>query len=220
MALLKIFILGLTLLTTSYPTYSIILSPSVLEYSVNSGRSAQITVVNNTTQKLPLETSLLQLAFKKDGSYGTKEPKDESLIVLPPAAILTPGATQVFRVQWIGAEQLPESKSYFVRFTQPSLYSSDSSTGIALQIHYNALLHVSSDQNKPSIVLNIDNEGAATLENQGSKYTYSSLLEFSSAHQHQKLKLNLKEMFLPPRSTFHIPNLEDLSSGEYVGYEQ
>ncbi len=220
MALIKRLVLALLPFTTSYSAWSIVLSPSVLEYSINSARSAQITVANNTTQKLPLEANLLQLMLKNDGSFDAKAPQDNNLIVLPPAAILPPGATQVFRVQWVGGKQLEESMSYFVRFTQPTLYSSDSKTGFALQLHYNALLHVSSDRHKPSIILSVDSEGSATLVNRGSKYTYSSLLEFSSIIQPKKFKLDIKEIFLPPRSVFNVPNLDYLASGEYVGYEQ
>ena len=90
----------------------IVLSPTVLAMNIENNRFGQVVVTNNSTQRLPLETVVLKLTFKDDGSYETYEVDNSPLSIVPPAAILAPGSKQIFRVQWLD-ERLPrESKSY------------------------------------------------------------------------------------------------------------
>ncbi|MFA0544430.1 molecular chaperone, partial [Vibrio sp. 10N.222.52.B7] len=75
-------------------------------------------------------------------------------------------------------------------------------TGINLQVHYNALLHIHSSSLEPDVKLHIDEQGKLTLTNSGSRFTYTSLLHFTGLEsQSQKVHAALGEQFIPPRST-------------------
>ncbi len=205
------------LMLFSWTSHAIVMSPSIVEFNVQKNNSAQIVVTNNTTNKLPLEASLLELSFKQDGSFTPQPVNDLDLLVFPPAAILKPGASQVFRIQWVSTSTPLQSRSYFVRFSQPPLESSDQS-GIALQVHYNALLHIYANNNRASVVLKVEKDGIATLVNRGNKYTYSSLLAFS---QHdQIIQSTVGTLFIPPNTSIKVPSVVNLPAGEYDGYER
>ncbi len=204
------------LMLFSWPSHAIVMSPSIVAFNVQKSNSAQIVVTNNTTNKLPLEASLLELSFKRDGSFTPQPVNDLDLLVFPPAAILKPGASQVFRIQWVSSFTLSQSRSYFVRFSQPPLESNEQS-GIALQVHYNALLHVYANNNRSSVVLKVEKDGKTTLVNSGNKYTYSSLLTFSQYDQ--TIQDTVGPLFIPPHTSLDAPSVVNLPAGEYDGYE-
>ncbi|NVJ61420.1 MAG: molecular chaperone [Gammaproteobacteria bacterium] len=205
------------LLFISWTSHAIVMSPSIVEFNVQKDNSAQIVVTNNTTTRLPLEATLLELNFKQDGSFTPKLVVDLDLLVFPPAAILKPGASQVFRIQWVASTTPRQSRSYFVRFSQPPLESNDQS-GIALQVHYNALLHVYANNNRANVVLKVGDDGNATLVNSGSKYTYSSLLTFSQ--HNQMIQDKVGTLFIPPNASIDAPSAVNLPAGEYDGNER
>lgn len=200
----------------SWTSHAIVMSPSIVEFNVQKGNSAQIVVTNNTTNKLPLEASLLELSFNQDGSFTPQPVNDFDLLVFPPAAILKPGASQVFRIQWVASWTPRQSRSYFVRFSQPLLENNEQS-GIALQVHYNALLHVYANNNRANVALKVEKDGKATLVNSGNKYTYSSLLTFSQ--HNQIIQDTVGTLFIPPNTSLDVQSVVNLPAGEYDGYE-
>lgn len=208
----------------------IVLSPTVLAMNIENNRFGQVVVTNNSTQRLPLETVVLKLTFKDDGSYETYEVDDSPLSIFPPAAILAPGSKQIFRVQWLD-ERLPrESKSYFVRFAELQLSDKDdnvvsqtgTSTGVRVQVNYNALIHIYSNTHQPDIILTVDEAGGAILKNKGNRFTYSRLLQFDDLTNDTQSTLSsaIGEIFIPPNSSLDIFVDESLPAGEYHGQER
>lgn len=210
-------ILACILLLLSWTSQAIVMSPSIVEFNVQKSNSAQIVVTNNTTNKLPLEASLLELSFKQDGSFTSQAVNDLDLLVFPPAVILKPGASQVFRIQWVTPSTPNYSRSYFVRFSQPPL-ESDNKSGIALQIHYNALLHTYTNNSRSRVALSVKKDGEATLVNSGNKYTYSSLLTFSQYDD--EIQDAIGTLFIPPNSSLDVSSKVNIPVGEYDGYER
>lgn len=200
----------------SWASHAIVMSPSIVEFNIQKDNSAQIMVTNNTNNKLPLEATLIELNFKHDGSFTPQPITGLDILVFPPAAIIKPGASQTFRVQWVTSSVPVESRSYFVRFSQPPLESNDQS-GIALQVHYNALLHVYANNNRANVELKVQGDGNAALINNGNKYAYSSLLTFSKYDQ--TIQDAVGTLFIPPHTSIEIPSVVNIPAGEYNGYE-
>ena len=209
--------------------FGITLFPTVIELNTDHRATSQLVVTNNSTQALPLEANVRRLNFSSDGTFETSDLSSEEMFVFPPAAMLEPGARQVFRIQWLGNRSLETSQSYFVRFSTVNIGQNNAridkpiglTTGINLQVHYNALLHIHSSSLEPDVKLHIDEQGKLTLTNSGSRFTYTSLLHFSGLEsQSQKVHEALGEQFIPPRSIITLPSsLNYLPVGTYHGHE-
>ena len=86
--------------------------------STGSGSRGAISVTNNSSEPLPLEVSIRRFTQDEDGNRKMSEAGESEFLVLPPQALLAPGATQVFRVQWVGEPVLEASQSFILYFTQ------------------------------------------------------------------------------------------------------
>lgn len=218
----------------SASSQAIIMSPTVLEIDTQSGGMAQVVVTNNSTQKVPLETSLRRLIFQPDGGFISQQIEDGSLLFFPLATVLQPGQSQVFRLQWVGAE-LTTSESYFLRFSQPLLaseFASDSNaltsnlsqqdSGISVQVNYNALVHIFSNNQNAKVSLHVSEDGSVTLKNSGNRYTYTELLHFFNTENRWQTTLNkaLGEHFIPPMSSIVITPVQPIPAGDYRGIVQ
>ncbi|MGF1766396.1 molecular chaperone [Enterovibrio makurazakiensis] len=195
------------------------ISPTVLEMSISSRSSAQIRLENHNTFSIPIEASLRRLTFDADGSYDAMETDGSELMVFPPAVVLPAGGIQIFRIQWLGNNTLPTSQSYFVRFTQPPIESnmSDSPSGVAIEIHYNALVHLSTRSQSARLSLDVSDDGVTTLSNHGSRYTFLSRIRFlqSPNIRIDKPENVFGEHFVPPHSTIKLSTPSEIHSGHY-----
>lgn len=105
-------------------------SPTQIEM-LSAGKAGQsrITVVNTSAQPLPVEAVITRAAIDENGSAKTTVAGDEFL-VLPPQAIIAPGAAQVFRVQWLGEPLLAASESFYLHFHQIPLKLKTATLGL------------------------------------------------------------------------------------------
>ncbi|MFM2657529.1 fimbrial biogenesis chaperone [Vibrio owensii] len=220
----------LALLLFSGFANAIIISPTVFELNTDSNTTSQIIVTNNSTEKMPLEVSIHQLLFKQNGQYKTKALNNDALLVFPPAAILAPNSKQVFRIQWLEPSVQKASSSYFIRFTQAHLANGDSHTvtlsgqqsGVKIKVHYNALLHVYSNNQQPDVTLEVSDAGQLVIRNTGERFTYSRRLYFEplTATENYSLQQQVGDQFLPPFSTFTLRSRKAIPVGKYNGREQ
>lgn len=212
----SVIIVSLVFVRTSY---GLTISPTVLEMSASTRSTAQIRLENHNTHSIPIEASLHQLVFDSDGGYDTQAADDAGLMIFPPAAVLPAGGIQIFRLQWLRSDTLPASKSFFVRFTQPPLKDDmrNAPSGVAIEIHYNALVHLSSPAQRANVALSIDKEGTATLSNRGNRYTFLSRIQFlhDTNPNIDTPEQVFGERFLPPFSAFTFPAPASLHIGDY-----
>ncbi len=237
MRIKRVLLIGLGLFSAS--SFNLVLSPTVLEIDTQRSGISQVVITNNTNQSVPLEASLRRIIFQENGEHITQEVHDDNLLVFPLASILRPAQSQVFRLQWIGQKTQIKSESYYLRLSQPVLSSqskgsqnTDAShaapqalkrSGISVQVHYNALVHVFSQSQSPDVVLHVEQNGEAKLINNGNRYTYLSLIKFVPINAAQSTKSpvqfhhQLDERFIPPLSTLSIYPKHSLPPGEYQG---
>src|SRR6516225_4813795 len=70
--------------------------------SIGSNSRANIQVVNDGAAPMPVEVLLKKLEIAEDGRT-TESPASDDFLVFPPQAVVPAGATQSFRIQWVGA---------------------------------------------------------------------------------------------------------------------
>jgi len=187
------FIFTLTL-SMAKAVYGIEISPMVTALSIDSRPNyQQILVKNNSNVTLPVEIDVNRIRFNPfaDGaSYTVVPDATPDLLVFPPAIVLAPGAVQSVRVQWLGQASLPESQSYFIRFSQPQLVDDNiNKSGVKIFVHFNAAVHVSASGLKPLLVIKRSSitQQAASAEkdnpSQDKQTKASALVQFSIDNQ-------------------------------------
>lgn len=120
--------------------------------TAGSGMSQVITVENTFPTQLPIEISVQELELTQDGVKQTgKDPGD--LLVFPPQALIEPGQTQTFRVQYVGDPALAKSKHYYVTVGQLPIKLPEGQSAIQILYNFQVLVSVSPSGLKPKIVV-------------------------------------------------------------------
>ena len=159
-------------------------SPIVIDLSV-AGRNArnQITVINTLTYDLPVEINISEVYVDENGVTSTQDVGEDNFMIFPPQALIKPGATQVFRVQWVGEPDINESKSYIFSVAQLPVELDKGVSGIQLLYNFQVVVNVAPLQGKPALELletgiEIDKDGVAhpvlVLENDSNVHAYLS----------------------------------------------
>ena len=108
--------LAITILPAASTAMSV--QPVVIELTTfGRGMFATIPVENSFTTPLPVELTVQELGFDENGVVPTGvDPGD--LLIFPPQAIIAPGRTQSFRIQWVGDPEIERSKHYYITVAQ------------------------------------------------------------------------------------------------------
>ena len=125
--------------------------PVVLDLSaVGRGMSQVVTVENTFTNPLPVEMRIEGLTFDDKGAHGDgKDPGD--LLVFPPSALIQPGQTQTFRVQYVGDPGLMKSKHYYVTVAQLPVKLPEGQSAIQILYNFQVLVSVAPQGVKPNL---------------------------------------------------------------------
>ena len=114
--------------------------------------SQTITVENTFATPLPVELTVQELELGTDGVKQTgTDPGD--LLVFPPQAIIQPGQTQTFRVQYVGDPALAKSKHYYVTVAQLPIKLPEGQSAIQILYNFQVLISVAPGGVKPKIAV-------------------------------------------------------------------
>ena len=125
--------------------------PVVIDLQTAGRDMSQVIQVENTfATPLPVELTIQELELTPDGVKQTgKDPGD--LLVFPPQAIIAPGQTQTFRVQYVGDPALAKSKHYYVTVAQLPVKLPEGQSAIQILYNFQVLISVSPLGVKPKI---------------------------------------------------------------------
>lgn len=125
--------------------------PVVVDLQVaGSHMSSVVTVENTFTNPLPVEMRIEELSFDENGAHGTgKDPGD--LLVFPPQALIQPGQTQTFRIQYVGDPALARSKHYYVTVAQLPVKLPEGQSAIQILYNFQVLVSVAPQGAKPAL---------------------------------------------------------------------
>jgi P pilus assembly chaperone PapD len=132
------------------PALAMTVQPVVIDLSTaGQGMSQVITVQNSFTNPLPVELRVESLSFDDKGAHGDgKDPGD--LLVFPPQALIPPGQTQSFRVQYVG-DPPAKSKHYYVTVAQLPVKLPDGQSAIQILYNFQVLVSVAPAGIKPAL---------------------------------------------------------------------
>ncbi len=118
--------------------------------SAGSTSRNQVTVHNNGKDPLPVETGLERMALDENGNRKMVKAGDEFL-VFPPQAIIPPGGTQVFRLQWVGEPMLAQSQSYMLSVSQVPVKLPQGQSKLQVVMSFGVVVNVAPPQAAPSL---------------------------------------------------------------------
>lgn len=175
--------LCLTLAAATSPARAISVSPLVIDMTA-AGRGARnaVTVLNDSKSPLPVEVRVYRLELGLDGEP-KKTPADDDFVIFPPQAILKPGATQIFRVQWAGDPALAKSQGYVLSVNQLPVKIAQAKSGVQVVFNFSVVVNVAPVSGQAELravktEVTTDAKGtprpAIIVENKGNKHAYFS----------------------------------------------
>ncbi len=125
--------------------------PVVIDLQTAGREMTQVVTVENTfATPLPVELNVQELELTPDGVKQTgKDPGD--LLVFPPQAIIEPGQTQTFRIQYVGDPALAKSKHYYVTVAQLPVKLPEGQSAIQILYNFQVLVSIAPAKIKPQI---------------------------------------------------------------------
>lgn len=142
-----------TLLANGSPIAAMVVAPIHVEMtSVGSGGRAQVTVTNDSSHPLPVETSVQKMMLDESGGHTLSKAGDD-FMVFPAQALIPAGGTQVFRVQWVGEPMLAESQSFILAITQIPLKMPNGKSGVQVVASLGVNINVAPPQGVASLKL-------------------------------------------------------------------
>jgi fimbrial chaperone protein len=162
------------------PARAISVQPLALDMVALGGNSrATIQAVNDGAKPMPVEVAVKKLDLGPNGEMNEKDAGDEFL-VFPPQAVIPAGATQNFRIQWVGAPDIKKSQTYVVYVNQIPVKMKAGESGVQMVFNFGVLVSVAPSGAQSAMKLvgaEAATEGkkrgaAITVENPSTMYSY------------------------------------------------
>ncbi len=172
--------ISLLLLAALTPAHAINVQPLVLDMvSIGANARGAIQVVNDSAAPLPVELVINRLEIDEAGKLSERAAGDEFL-VFPPQAIVPPGATQSFRVQWVGDPSIKRSQSYMFSVNQLPVKRKGGESGVQVVFNFGVIVNVAPAGAQSALKLTkseLATEGgkrgaAITVENPSAMHAY------------------------------------------------
>lgn len=125
-------------------------TPIQVEMLSTGGQRAQVTVNNDAPEPLPVEIVIEKLSLDENG--GRKLTKaGENFLVFPAQAMIAPGSSQVFRLQWVGDPQIAESQSFMMSVNQVPVKLPKGKSAVQIVMSFGVVVNVAPPQGSPSL---------------------------------------------------------------------
>ncbi len=162
------------------PAAAVTVSPMHVEMTSSGTRShTTVTVVNDGAVPLPIEAVVKRMTLDESGAAKITEAGDEFLI-MPPQTIIAPGATQNFRVQWLGEPMLGASQSFYVFFNQVPVKPTAGRSTIQVVMSIGTLVNVAPPQG--TAALSVVETGLTPPDKSGRRFPTVTVLNSGKVH--------------------------------------
>ncbi len=136
------------------PAHALTVTPITLEMSAAGKQTrAVITITNSSDEVTAIEPTFDKVSLSEDGNVTREATSADNFLILPLQAMLQPGATQTFRVQWVGAPDIPQSESYFITFNQLPIEDLAQKKGLTILTAFSVAVNVSPASARPAMQL-------------------------------------------------------------------
>ena len=131
------------LFSISQAIFAFNVTPNVLEMS-SGGKFSRtgLRVINDSKKPLPIEMVISRIEISENGEP-SKQEAGEEFLVFPPQAMIATGASQNFRVQWVGEVDLKKSQHYLFSINQiPVKMTATEGKEVEIVFNYQLIVNV------------------------------------------------------------------------------
>jgi fimbrial chaperone protein len=154
--------------------------------------SGRIAVTNTFARAVPVEVTVHPMAMAPTGEISIGGPPLRDFLVFPPSAVIQPGRTQAFRLQYQGDPRRATSANYIVSIAQVPVELGEAQSGIQLVYNFQIMANVAPAQGAPSLTIS----NAVTRTNdKGERRASVTVANAGPAHAYlagMRLKLQMK----------------------------
>ena len=152
--------LAAAVLVASAPAEALTVTPIQVEMTTvgNTGRG-QVTVTNDSKEPVPIEIVMQKMTIDENGDRKFAK-ADDNFLIMPPQAVIAGGASQVFRIQWVGDPQIAESQSYMMNVNQVPVRMPKGQSAVQIVMSFGVNINVAPPQGMPE--LKVVGTGVAT----------------------------------------------------------
>jgi fimbrial chaperone protein len=124
------------------PAMAMSAMPLVLDLTTAGSKNhGQISVVNDASKPLPVEIVISRIELDEKGDM-TPKPAGDEFLIFPAQALVAPGATQNFGVQWVGDPQIPAAQSYVFSVNQVPVKMPDGKSGVQVVFNFSTIVNI------------------------------------------------------------------------------
>lgn len=147
---MSLALLGAALTAMFAPAVATTVQPVIVDLTTSGSRTAQtINVENTSSEPLPVEIRIEEIAFDENGARPAGSATD--IRVFPLQAVIPPGQSQAFRVQYAGDAALDRGKSYYVTVAQVPIALPQGQSGIQVLYNFQVLVSVAPARVRPNL---------------------------------------------------------------------
>lgn len=161
------------------PADAMSVTPIHVEMLSAGGPRAQVTVNNDSKDPLPVEITLEKLSLDENGGRKTTKAGD-SFLVFPPQAMIPPGGTQVFRLQWVGEPEIAKSETFLMSVNQVPVKMPKGKSAVQIVMSFGVMVNVAPPKGSPS--LKVVESGVTTDKKTGKRHPTVTLMNESKVH--------------------------------------
>ncbi|MEQ1719272.1 MAG: fimbria/pilus periplasmic chaperone [Hyphomicrobium sp.] len=126
-------------------------SPMQVEMSAIGTRShAQVSVVNTSDIPMPVEAVIERMTLDENGKPKSQK-TGEQFLIMPPQAMIPPGATQNFRVQWLGDPLMAQSETFLLYVNQIPVKVAAGKSAVQVVMSMGVMINVAPAQGVPEL---------------------------------------------------------------------
>lgn len=135
------------------PAKAMSVKPIVLDMTTSgSANRGQLSVVNDASHPLPVEIVISRIELDDDGRV-TDQPAGDEFLIFPPQALVPPGATQNFRIQWVGDPEIAKSQSYVFSVNQVPVKMPEGKSGVQIVFNFATIVNIAPPNGSSAIDL-------------------------------------------------------------------
>ena len=124
------------------PAAAMNVQPLVLDMvAVGPNATGQFKSSTIAPRPSPVEVVVKKLDFSLDGK-SIESPAGDEFLIFPPQAVVPAGATQSFRVQWVGAPDIQKSQTYMISVSQIPVKRKAGESGVQIVFNFGVIVSV------------------------------------------------------------------------------
>lgn len=168
---------GLFLVSAAAEAMSV--TPIQVEMKSAGGPRAQVTVTNDAKEPLPVEITIEKLSLSESGDRKTSKAGDDFL-VFPPQAMIPPGGSQVFRLQWVGEPEIAKSETFLMSVNQVPVKLPKGKSAVQIVMSFGVIVNVAPPKGAPA--LKVVGTGVTSDKKSGKRHPTVTLENASNVH--------------------------------------